>query len=305
MNEERRAELERLLAQSPSLIADFFGATPEPEDELEDLILDGRAEAAARFDPTLSGLRNSQYTVRIRRDDGADLLIDGPSVREVMQGIETEVDAAARGARDEAKLELASLTKGSVVLHYRAVRPFATVDEGQFDHGLSVVDAAISRVSELHRAIEQREPVAKIVMIAQQRDDLLQASRGLIESLQKNGLNLSTRWRNAGGKSVTSKISRVGKEHASMLFEKIAEDEPIFVAGIVTSISLDGRFEIKTPKKYEVQGSQLTIELIRGQQIKLGEVTHMTLREEVSRDRVGLKSRPKYQLIGLDDRLVP
>jgi len=304
VNDERRAELERLLSQSESLITDFFGSEQEPEDDLEDLLADSRADAAARLDPSLNGLRNSQYIVRIRRDDEVDLRIDGRSVRDVMNGIEAEVEAAALGARDEARIVLESLTRGSVVLNYRAVRPFTTVNDGEFDHGLSIVDSAIGHVTELHRAIENGEPEGKIVNIAQSKD-LLQASKELLDSLQKHGLNLSTRWRNARGDRVSSRLTESAKKHAAIIFDKRPKEKRIYISGQVISASWDGKFVIKDGKKYEVAGSNETVELIRLGSIRLGERIHLLLEEEVARDGVGLTSRPKYNFIGMDDRLLP
>jgi hypothetical protein len=302
VNVDRRAELERLLLDSDSLIADFFDKSPEPEDDLEDLIADDRADAASRFDPALHGLRNSQYIVRIRRDDGDDLRIDGPSVRDVMDGIEAEVDAAAPSARDEVRIELDSLTRGSVVLHYRAVRPLAAVNEGEFDHGLSVVDSAISHVADLHRAIERAAPVGQIVKIANSTE-LLGASKVLLERLQKNELNISTRWRNARGERVSSKLTTAAKDHAALLFQKSPVDNVIPISGLVISISLDGKFVIKAGRQYEVAASDDTADLVARNVIRLGETLHLILKEEVSKDRVGLKSKPKYTLVRLDETL--
>jgi hypothetical protein len=304
VNEERRAELERLLSESDSLITDFFGSVAEPDDDLEDLLADSRADAAARFDSSFAGLRNSQYIVRIRRDDGHDLRIGGPSVRDVMEGVESEISAAAPGAHEEARIELDSLTRGSVVLHYRAARPFATVDDGQFDHGLSIVDSAISHVSALHRAIEAGQPVGQISQVAHSKE-LLQASKALLDNLQKHGLNISTRWRNATGERVVSRLTKAAKDHAAEIFDKRPKDKLIYVFGQVISASWDGKFVIKEKRQYEIAGSQTSADLIRLGQIRLGETVHVVLEEEVAEDRVGLVSRPRYRFVGIDDRLIP
>jgi hypothetical protein len=305
VNEERRAELEQLLSQSDSLIADYFRDTPEPADEVEDLLEDSRLDAAARLDPRLGGLRNSQYIVRIRRDDQLDSLIDGPSVRDVMYGIEAEVFAAAPSAHDEARLELDSVTRGSVVLHYRAVKPLRTVDEGQFDHGLSVVDAAISHVTELHRAIEDGLPAAQIRRIANS-SELLEASRGLITHLTTHGLNLATRWRGAQGERVVGRLSERAKDHAVTLFEKKPADDDLPISGMVISMSLDGSFVLSTGRRrYEVGSSPLGVDLMRSGEIRLGERRSFILKQEIATDRVGLKSKAKYGLVGIDQRLVP
>ncbi len=305
MNEEKRAELDRLLVQSESLIAEFFNNAPEPEGDLEDLLADSRAEAAARFDPSLLGLRNSQYIVRIRRDDQDDLSIDGPSVRDVMRGIEDEVYAAAPKMHEEARIELDSLSRGSVVLHYRAVRPLATVNDGEFDHGLSIVDSAIDRVTKLHRAIEGRRPPGEIAKIAGS-SGLLRASRSLLEGLDKHELNIATRWRNAKGDRVAGQLTRVAKEYAAELFERMPKDTNLPVSGRVISLGLDGRFVLHASKRrYEVGPSQLGASLWENGNLVLGETIHVLLEQEVGEDRVGLSSEPKFKLIGMDERLEP
>jgi hypothetical protein len=305
MNEERRAELDQLLLQSDSLIADFFRDAPEPDGDVEDLLDDSRLDAAARFDSSLTGLRNSQYIVRIRRDDGDDSRIDGPSVREVMNGIEAEVDAAAPRAREEARIELDSLTRGSVVLKYRAVRPFATVDEGQFDHGLSVVDDAISNVTSVHQAIENGAPPGEIVQIAVSKE-LLGASRKLIESLDRHNLNLTTRWRRATGERAASRLSILAKRNASQLFKRLPADRLLPISGQVIAIALDGRFVIKAPSRhYEIAASDLGVQYLQGGSIRLGEYLHLTLTEEIASDLLGLASKPTFRLVSLDERLLP
>jgi hypothetical protein len=304
VNNERRAELEALLSKSTSLIADFYSKVPEPEGEIEDLLADSRAEAAARFDQSLYGLRNFQYIVRIRRDDGMDDLIDGPSVRDVMGGIEAEVAAASQGSNEEARIVLQDLTRGSVVLHYKAVQPLITVEPNQFDHGLSIVDSAIAQVTALHAAIESRKPVAQIVKIAGSKG-LLKESKSLLEHLQKHDLNLTTRWRDASGRRIASQLTKSAKDHAASIFEKETKNKNIYVFGQVISTSWDGKFAIKEKKKYEVAGSEQTIDLIRKGEIRLGERLHVVLEEDVAQDRAGLASAPTYKFIAMDDRLVP
>jgi len=192
MNEERRQALTRLLNDSDSRVEDFFNSA--------------RFEAAIRFDPELGSLRNSTYLVRLRADDGNDSDIVGGSLRDIMEGFEAELAAAAPKAKGQMQLALDNVTRGSVLLHYRAIRPLAVVKDDQFDQGLSEVDAAIERVSALHKSLEAGDAFTKIAKVAGSKD-LLKASRDLLFNMDKHGLTATTRWRNVHGQRVDSVLS--------------------------------------------------------------------------------------------------
>ena len=60
-SEERRRELDGLLAQSGDMIAQFFAETPEPEGSVIEVLEQSRVEAAARMVPSLGNdMRDSE-----------------------------------------------------------------------------------------------------------------------------------------------------------------------------------------------------------------------------------------------------
>lgn len=298
MNEERRRALEQLLQSGSSHVREFFETAPESSADIEDVIDDARFAAAVRLIPGLRDSRNSKYIVRIRADDGQDDEIDGGVLRLVMAGIEDEVRAAVPASfRGQARLALDDVTRGSVVLHYRAVTPTVTVEEGQFDHSLSVVDTAIDRVTQLHEALEEAKSYAEIEKVAGSRD-LLKASRDLLFAMDKHSLTLSTRWRNMRGERVDSILSLRARATARDVFEKEANRDPIHLSGMVTSISMDGRITLKRSvgkgKSVEVRAES---DLVTAGEFRLGETVHLLVEEEIRKDHVGLSTEPRYTLI--------
>jgi hypothetical protein len=296
MNADRRRELEDLLRGGETRVENFFRLAPDPKGDLEDIIDEARFEAASRLSPGLGSLRNSTYIVRVRSDDGQDENIDGASLRAVMAGIEEEVLSAADSGRNEARLALDDVTQGSIVLHYRAINPLSDVNEGEFDHGLSVVGAAIERVSRLHHALEEGRQYSEIAQIASSTD-LLKASRGLLQSLTKHGLNLTTRWRSAAGDPVLSSLSFGAKATAANVFEKAPVSVPLHIFGRVTSLDISGWIKVQASagrhRAYEIKAQP---DVVVSGILVLGEVVHLTIRQETAEDLVGLKSEPKYFL---------
>jgi hypothetical protein len=298
LNEERRLALEQLLHSGGSHVRDFFQSAPDSSADIEDVIDDARFDAAVRLVPGLGDSRNSKYIVRIRADDGRDDEIDGGTLRSVMAGVEDEVRAAVPAAfRDQTRLALDDVTRGSVVLHYRAVTPTITAEDGQFDHGLSVVDTAIDRVTQLHEALEEAKSYAEIEKVAGSRD-LLKASRELLFAMDKHALTLTTRWRNMRGERVDSTLSQRARATARDVFEKQSNRDPILLSGMVTSISLDGRILLKRSvgkgKTVEVRAEP---ELVTSGEFQLGQTVHLLVEEEVQKDHVGLTTEPRYTLI--------
>jgi hypothetical protein len=220
-----------------------------------------------------------------------------------MAGFEAELAAAAPKAKGQVQLALDNVTRGSVLLHYRAIRPLAVVNDDQFDQGLSEVDAAIGRVSALHKALESGDAYTKIAKVAGSKD-LLKASRDLMFAMDKHGLTATTRWRNAQGQRVDSTLSLRARETAKAVFEAGPESENISISGRVNSLALDGRFSIKVRvgrgRTYDIKGDP---EIVRTK-FQLGATVHLVVAQEIQKDRVGLETVPKFTLVSINPPLV-
>ncbi len=117
--------------------------------------------------------------------------------------------------------------------------------------------------------------------------------------MDKNGLTLTTRWRNAKGVPVVSALSQSARKTALDVFQKEAvPPESIPISGIVNGINLDGKIQLKSApgKKKHSWEVIATPDLVTSGEFRLGETIHIVVRQEVTSDHVGLTSTPKYYL---------
>lgn len=238
MREDIRAYLRRE-PERQTRAARFFEGVPEIEDDLGDAVLDAQFDAAQRIAPSQAA--SSLLVVRLSGNSIRDGWIDQGMQDAIVSPLMQEVEyAAPSAARDDVRLGLVGVSTGSVLLHYRPRVPNRSAEPGQLAYDVHPADSAVLRISELHDLLEQEASAAFIASAFKEDHALLRQTRKLVEALDENAVNLSTRWWGSNASRRKSVLTRRGQAHGLRLFNAEEKDEVFQVQGMVTGLDISG-----------------------------------------------------------------
>ena len=268
-----------------------FEALPDTDGSPEDLFEQAAYERSVALDP--NGRRLSRVLLRLSGDATANASIDDATAGEIVGAFGREVRAAAGPSAEDALLRLVGFSAGSVVLHYEPVRS-VVVEDGAFDVH-SVADHAIETVMALHQAIESGQAAGQIQATYKQ-PGLLKAARRFLAVLDKDGLDVSTRWYGPGGGVSTSAVTTVGRRYAlDILFESDVESEPEPINGLVTSLDIEGYVTIRSGNKKP--SVRVPPELITDGSFQIGKYTQIKATKTYNVDKVGITGKASYDFV--------
>lgn len=266
---------------------------PEPDGTFDDVLQDAWLEAARDLDPLASNSALLEVRLSGEPFDGGD--IDFQRAEAFLPIFRKEVEAAA-AKPGQARMALAGVGVGSVVLVLRPVDAVAPAHAGEMALPVSQVDSAIRLVMQLHDALG--EPKVEAPAIAERfNQSLLNAAARLVRTLADWDAELAMTWSPTIGRNVRSSLDRSAQRRALSLFEEVAIEEPGFVHGRVVEMSLAGHFAVKPAQNAAQRRIYVSGDRIQGLGLNLGDLVSVLVTRTIERDSVGRENHERLDFV--------
>ncbi|NEN04665.1 hypothetical protein G3T36_02165 [Diaminobutyricibacter tongyongensis] len=274
-----------------------FEELDEPEGSIDDLFEQAAYERSAALDP--NGERLSRVVVRLIGEETAGASLDDSTAEQVIGAFGREVRAAAGDGAPDARLRLVGFSAGSVVFHFEPARP--EIEQGA-DGAISVwsaADHAIETVLSLHKAIESKLSAQEIQSRFSQ-PGLLIAARRFLDTLDKQSLDISTRWYSPTGEVSSASVTVAGRRYAlDTLFAKEPESESEYVSGHVIVLDADGYVTIKSG--HRKPRIRVPVDLVTDGSFVIGQFVQINATKTYQTDKVGITGSESYEFVGFFD----
>lgn len=216
--------------------------------------------------------------------------------------LQSEVDAALPNSA-VTELELTGVSAGSAVLHFQPSDHAEAHGSGHLPLAVSQIDHAISRVLDVHDAVENESSPDEIRSLANAMGVLQHFSR-LTNVLDEHGLTLAMAWRSGDGRRRRSNLSRRGLSYGRELFEWTQYEEIQHVSGFVYVQSMRNLLTLKADpandksKTYEIVIPRTTLQAAT---LTLGQYVRVHAIHRYRRNQLGQTSEHKYEFVGFAD----
>lgn len=260
-------------------------------------------EVAQTFDPTAS--LSEELLVRLI---GESALSSGLKLE--WEGLLKPLQQAVSALSEHAALELSGFSKGSSVLHFRAVRR-APVERLAGDLGDPIRETPLAgpvrRFMEVVDAVENERDVR-----AYSASSMLGELQKLSEELERLHLEADFKFYSRGGDVRAAQLSERGMGYMKALAEPQETEESMAISGRVTELKESGHAKIKagvqrnaTAYDVHVEASSLT-----AMRLVLGQNVHWLVNAVATKDRLGRLKSLRFEYIrdlGLSEQeeLVP
>ncbi|WP_152970009.1 hypothetical protein [Arthrobacter sp. Edens01] len=265
----------------------------EPSEELDSVGWDRLErsqwlEAAQSFDPTAS-LREEL----LLRLVGSTATSSG--LRLEWEGLLKPLQEAIAAGTDETAMELAGFSRGSSVLHFRAVRK-APVERLGGDSGAVLHETPLAaparKLIEIVSAVEDERDIRKWSASTQ-----FEGLERLVEQLRRLELEAEFRYYARSGDVRAARLSERGMGYIDALSQPEESHDTVSISGRVTELRQSGHAKVKAgPNRnataYDVQfdTSQLT-----GMRLVLGQSVHWEVRTVSVKDKLGRLQSLRYE----------
>lgn len=264
---------------------------PAPAGSFGEVLQDAWIEAAQVMDPMASHASVLEVRLWGPELEAGEIALERAEA--LFPLLRKEVQSASPKP-SQARLALAGIRMGSVILELRPPEHVAAEADGQFESPISVVDPAVRKVLQLHSLLG-REGVTPAELASAFSQPLLNATARLITALSDWRAEMSMAWHPPTGRAVRAALDEGAQRRALEFFAEEPEEKLVLVQGLLVEMSLAGHVVVKP----SIQGKQqrVQIDADRLQQLgwTLGETVYMRALRRVERDKVGREGRERFE----------
>lgn len=271
---------------------DELGAEDRHDDLVESDLRRADLEYQRRFQPDAALVEELQVRLLGEYAEAGALQFDWGDA--MLKPLQETVTAAAK---QQVRLELTGLSRGSTIMHVRAVTAASAPQDGMLPIDTSPADAGVRELINLVAKLEEEGDV-------QAWGELLGPLDTIAKALDRFGLSMGLTWLTATGDVRTASLTGRGLSYAARLRETHQVTESLRISGYITELRSSGSVKVKMGTARNAQAVDVkfeTFDQLVAMRFGLGDHVSFIVEQIRNFDAVNRTRSTQYRFVGLDE----